>query len=106
MPRHKLEARRPSVTRRVSVTLDGGKEVHVLVTVGFDAEYQPKEIFCADFKAGTALHAIITDACILMSRLLQHGNPPADLLDSMGEPRSLIGRMAQVLDEFAKEHHE
>ena len=76
---------------------EGGKEKKILITVGFDDEGEPKEVFCADFKAGTTLHSIVMDACILLSRLLQHGDMPVELLDSMCQPPSLIGAIAAAI---------
>lgn len=94
--RQRLPDRRPSVTERVAVTLDGGKDTYVIVTVGFeDMEMKkPREVFCADFKAGTSLHAIVMDACILLSRLLQHGDTPQELASSLCQPHSLVGTIA------------
>lgn len=80
-----------------------GLEKMILVTVGFD-DHGPREVFCADFKAGTAMHSIVMDACILLSRLLQHGDSPDDILagmsgggDERDHKRSLIGRIAELL---------
>lgn len=90
MSRTQLSDRRPAVTQRVDVAV-GTKRVHVLVTYGFDSTGCVKEVFCADFKAGTDLHAIIVDACILISRLLQHGYTPQQLLATLTAPPSLLG---------------
>lgn len=69
-----------------------GKDHHILVTFGFDeTERHVREVFCADFKAGTDYHHLAVDACILVSRLLQHGATAQELLDSVGRPPSLIG---------------
>lgn len=91
--------RRFSVNRAVEVTLDSGKSLKVQVTVGFGTDGRPMEVFCADFKAGTAIHAVIMDACVLMSRLLQHGDSPREILESMCQGPSLIGHVAQVVAE-------
>jgi len=97
--RTKLNNRRANQTRRVTFTVEGGKEVHVLITVGFDEEGEPKEVFCASFKTGTTMNSIVMDACILFSRLLQHGDLPPDLLASMCQPPSLIGAIAAAVAE-------
>lgn len=104
MTRTPLPNRRPALTRKLTVTLDGGREVHILVTIGFEVNEAgtptvPREVFCADFKAGTALHGIVVDACILMSQMLQRGTAPRDLLASMGTPLSLVGQIAQAVAE-------
>jgi hypothetical protein len=110
MTRERLPDRRHSLTVRVPVTLDGGKEQVVLATIGFaDVEMtQPREVFCADFKAGTAMHAVMTDGCILLSRLLQHGDLPSELVASMCQPPSVLGSVAaavaaQVRDNVERE---
>lgn len=98
MARDRLPDRRPSETLVVPVVVDG-REVRILVTVGFaDAGMTvPREVFCADWKAGTSLHAIVMDACILMSRLLQHGDRPDELAGTLCQPPSLVGTIARAV---------
>lgn len=100
--RQKLQNRRDNTTRRVTWMQASGAHADVLVTVGIEGG-QVREVFCADskaFKAGSDQLAIVSDACILFSRLLQHGDLPTDIMASMCEPPSLIGAIAQaVLDE-------
>jgi len=79
---------------------DGGHTFKVLITIGFDAANNPIEVFCADFKAGTSLHSIVMDACILFSRLLQHGDEPDDLEHSMCQPHSLLGSIASAVAKY------
>jgi hypothetical protein len=71
-----------------------GKTQEVIVTVGFDLEGKPREVFCADWKSGAAMHSIVIDACILLSRLLQHGDSPADLAVTLCQPPSVLGAIA------------
>ena len=97
--RAKLPNRRESETRSVTFTADGGQDVNILITVGFDDEGDPKEVFCASFKAGTTMNSVVMDACILFSRLLQHGDLPPDLLASMCHPPSMIGAIAAAVAE-------
>jgi len=94
--RTRLPDRRPSLTTPVRVPMDGGKEIEITITVGFaDREMrEPREVFCNDFKAGTSLHAIVMDACILLSRCLQHGDHPAELARTCCQPPSLVGAIA------------
>lgn len=99
MARQVLNSRRPSETFAVPVQMDF-VEVKVLVTVGFDAAGNPMEVFCASFKAGTSLHAIVMDACILLSRLLQHGDGPSAVLRGMCQPYSLVGRIAEEVARY------
>lgn len=95
--RERLPDRRPSVTMPVTWAWANGHESKIVVTIGFDANRQAREVFCADFKVGSDFHALVMDACILMSRLLQHGDTPAELADTMCSPPSLIGIIAQAI---------
>lgn len=97
--RTKLSDRRASETRKITFAVESGGEMSVLITVGFDEEGEAKEVFCADFKAGTTLHSIVMDACVLFSRLLQHGDTPAELFASMCRPPSLIGAIAAAVSD-------
>jgi hypothetical protein len=104
--RRKLPDRRLSITSKVPVTLDM-KTWKILITVGFEVQIHlgkkhnvPLEVFCADFKAGTAIHTIVMDACILMSRLLQHGDTPEDIVKSLCQPPSLVGIIAQAVKDM------
>lgn len=95
--REKLPDRRFSVNARVVWTKYNGKQTNIVATIGFDANGKPKEIFCADFKAGSDNQAIVMDACILVSRLLQHGDTLDELLGSMCSPPSLLGTIIEVV---------
>lgn len=103
MAREKLPDRRPSITKKIPVAMDSQSSVTILITVGFadDAMTQPREVFCANWKTGTALHAIVMDSCVLMSRLLQHGDSPRALADTLCRPPSLIGAIAAAVAEMS-----
>ena len=72
-----------------------------LVSCGFDASGQVKEVFAKGHKQGSALDALIDDAMILLSIALQHGETAERLRGSMSrlgggigtatEPASLVG---------------
>jgi hypothetical protein len=94
--RTRLTDRRYSVTDRVPFVRSDGDEIRLTVTFGFDEEGQVREVFCADFKAGSDMHAAVMDACILLSRLLQHGDAPRELAATLCEPPSLIGCIAKA----------
>ena len=100
MPRIRLPNRRQSITQKIFVAMDGGKELKLLLTIGFDSDNKPKEVFCAGFRAGTALETIVMDACILMSRLLQYGNTPQELYKTMAQPPSVLGAIAKAIAEL------
>lgn len=108
--RQKLPDRRANATRKVTWTTYGGNERAILVTFGFREEasgepgavvyrYAVAEVFCADFRAGSDTLGIVTDTCILISRLFQLGESPEALLSSMCEPYSLIGTILHAARE-------
>lgn len=62
------------------------------------------EIFINGQKANSQLDVLASDGAILMSMLIQHGCPPADIARSMkrnpdGSPSSPLGRAAAFLIE-------
>lgn len=105
MTRQRLNDRRLSVTTPVTHTLGmTGQNLKVLVTFGFGSE-GVREVFCADFKAGSDNQALIMDACILISRLLQHGYSPAQLVASLCDPPSLLGAILRAAAEIDAQRH-
>lgn len=106
MAREKLPSRRANETRRVEFTMtdDENRPVSfsLLVTVGFDDNGRVKEVYCSSFRAGTAMNAIVMDACLLFSRLLQSGDDPRDIASSLVKPYnaiSLVGTIAKAVAE-------
>lgn len=99
--RTKLPNRRFSVTTYIVWQTAKGTNQKIIATIGFDEKGGAKEVFCADFKSGSDNQAVIMDACILVSRLLQHGDLPDDLLASMCNPPSLIG---VIVNAVLREH--
>ena len=101
--RARLPNRRPSKT--TTVAHDGRDYA---VTIGFDpATGIVREVFAGDGKTGSSHRrgatrhgdAILNDACVALSLLLQHDVKPAALAHSMGridngmEPASVIGAL-------------
>lgn len=91
MTRSRLPDRRPALT--LDLQHDGFRCV---LSAGFYADGRVGEVFVAGLKSGSSLDALIADAAVLVSRLLQHGVAPADLAGSMARlgddrPASLIG---------------
>lgn len=95
--RVKLRDRRDNTTLRVKWVQASGHTANVLMTVGINETGQIKELFCADFKTGSDQIGIITDACVLISQLLQHGATPKELVDGMSKPYSLVGYLIEAL---------
>ncbi len=97
--RTRLPDRRPSET--TTVVHDGRGYA---VTIGVDPVTGiVREVFACDFQTGSAMDAILNDACVALSLLLQHGVEPAALAHSMGridngsKPASVIGALVDHL---------
>lgn len=103
--RTRLPTRRPNITARVS----HNNETY-LITFGFDGEDQIREVFCADPRVGSDIHALLTDACIIISIALQNNIEAEVIAKSLGEnrsegaasgpPASLIGAIARSILEM------
>jgi hypothetical protein len=102
MSRVRMDDRRVADTRE----LEFG-EMRFMVTIGMYPDGRPGEVFARCGKAGSQMDALIDDACIVMSRLLQHGEAPAMLLSSLGRegdrPASVVGAIAEIVAEVDRE---
>ena len=100
MTREHLPGRRPNET--FDLEFDG---VRCAVTIGFISDGRPGEAFTGNAKVGSSMEAVLDDACILASLLLQHGVEPAALAKTMGRlgdgtaPASVIGAICDLLAE-------
>jgi hypothetical protein len=105
MTRTKLPNKRYSVQQKTTINLDG-VDFHVILTIGFRdcARTQPAEVFSSSFKVGTSMNAIISDACVLLSRLYQHGDSPRDIADSLSEPPTLVGKIALIVADMVSDN--
>ena len=80
------------------------------VTIGFYPDGRLGEVFSSGVKVGSDLDAILADACVAISLLLQHGVTPAALARSMGRagdgitPASVIGALSDCLAEQEPDH--
>ncbi|MCW5750865.1 MAG: hypothetical protein KIT81_06940 [Alphaproteobacteria bacterium] len=68
------------------------------MTVGYDRAGDPREIFIASGKSGSALRLLMEDASVLASLLLQHGYSPAELRQRLGGDNSAIGAALAVAE--------
>ena len=105
MTRVRLPARRRNTIREVAWSGQC-----FAVCVGYDSAGQPLEVFADGHKTGSAMAAVIDDACIVISVALQHGIAPGDLAHSLstvptwengvrGEgPASPIGAILSALE--------
>ena len=89
-----------------------------LIDVGFDHDGHVREVFMAGSKSGSEVNGLITDACILLSLLLQMGQRPAwicgrlatplpsDIVGAGPELSSLIGAVAAQAAILERDHGE
>ncbi len=98
MTRERLPTRRPSET--ADLEFDG---VRYAVTIGFFPDGRLGEAFAGNAKVGSGVEAILDDACILVSLLLQNGVEAAALAKTVGRleggkvPASIIGAICDTL---------
>jgi hypothetical protein len=97
MSRVRLPDRRAAETVRLE---HGGQRF--TVTVGFYPDGRPGEVFTHGIRSGSTLDALLADACVVVSCLIQHGVEPRDLAGSMGrlgnaEPASVIGAVIDLV---------
>ena len=104
--RQRLPERRPNQT----VDLIHGN-MSFAITFGYDPDTgEPREVFTHGAKVGSNMDAILDDACVLLSLVLQHGVKSSSLSKSMGyygdsnEPCSIIGRLVNLLAEQEQEN--
>lgn len=107
MNRTSLPQRRPSMTQRAE---HSGFEY--TLTVGFDKAGQPREVFADGAKYGSDRAHVVSDACVLISLLLQHGAQPDAIAKSLGteispfagpQASSIIGAIVGELQAIAGE---
>lgn len=97
MTRTRLPDRRFAET--VMLEHDGTR---FMVTIGFYPDGRPGEVFTHGARSGSNLDALLADACVVVSCLMQHSVQPADLAASMGrlgnaEPASIIGAVVDLV---------
>src|SRR4029079_6913955 len=71
--------------RRAAATVDlehGGSRF--TVTIGFYPDGRPGEVFPHGIRPGSGLDALLADACVLLSLLMQYDVEPTQIADSMG----------------------
>jgi hypothetical protein len=71
------------------------------VTIGFYDDGRPGEVFVHGIRTGSALDALLADACVVVSVLMQHGVEPRELAASMGRlgnagPASVLGAVIDL----------
>jgi hypothetical protein len=73
-----------------------------MVTIGFYPDGRPGEVFTHGIRTGSGLDALLADACVVVSCLIQHGVEPREIASSMGrvgnaEPASVIGAVVDLV---------
>ncbi len=99
MTRNRLPNRRPNET--VDLIFN---DTRYAVTVGYDPDNgRIGEVFTHGAKVGSNMDAMLDDACVALSMLIQYGAEPCDLGSSMGRhgegnaPASIVGALADLL---------
>ena len=97
MTRVRLPDRRAAET--VMLDHDGTR---FMVTIGFYPDGRPGEVFTHGARSGSNLDALLADACVVVSCLIQHGVEPHGLATSMGrlgntQPASVIGAVVDLV---------
>lgn len=82
-----------------------------MVTIGFYPDGRPGEVFTHGAPSGSTLDALLADACVVVSCLIQHGIEPRDLSVSMGrlgnaEPASIIGAVVDLVATASAARHQ
>ena len=103
MTRVRLPDRRAAET--VQLDYDGAR---YMVTIGFYPDGKPGEVFTHGARSGSNLDAVLADACVAISCLMQHGVEPRDLAASMGrlgnaEPASIIGAVVDLVSKTSRD---
>src|ERR1700755_3366759 len=96
MTRQRLPDRRAAQT----VALEHGG-ARFMVTIGFYPDGRPGEVFTHGIRSGSNLDALLADACVVVSCLIQHDIEPCEIASSMGrlgnaEPASIIGAVIDL----------
>ena len=96
MTRERLPHRRAAET--VELEHNGSR---FTVTIGFYPDGRPGEVFTHGIRSGSNLDALLADACVVVSCLMQHGVEPREIAGSMGrlgnaEPASIIGAVIDL----------
>ena len=105
MTRERLPNRRFAET----VVLEHGGQ-RFTVTIGLYPDGRPGEVFTHGARSGSNLDALLADACVVVSCLIQHGAEPRDLAASMGrlgsaEPASVIGAVLDLVAAVSTPRH-
>jgi len=102
MNRKRLPNRRLNQT----VDIDFGGAVYA-VTVGYQMDGTPAEVFAHGAKTGSQIDLLLDDVCVALSLALQHGIDPRALAASMGtlstgDRASVVGAVVDLLASEAR----
>jgi hypothetical protein len=97
MTRMRLPDRRAAETFRLEY-----EGTQFMITIGFYPDGRPGEVFTHGARSGSNMDALLADACVVISCLIQHGAEPSDLAGSMGRlssasPASVIGAVVDLV---------
>ena len=97
MTRERLPDRRAAETVQIE---HGGQRF--TVTIGYYPDGRAGEVFTHGMRTGSSLDALLADASVLLSLLMQHGIESRELASSMArlgssEPASIIGAVVDLI---------
>jgi hypothetical protein len=111
-----MPGRRTGFTEPLTFREGEAGEITTFITCNFDAYGRIREVFCADPRVGSDIHALLTDGCILISIYLQTGGEPELLPGSLGEnraegeksgpPSSILGAVARAILRLQQHYNE
>lgn len=96
-------SRRRLPNRRLSKTFElMHRDLRHHVSIGYYSDtLKAGEVFARGPKAGSMMEAVLSDACTLMSLLLQYGASPEEIARAMarnmGPPATILGAIADLL---------
>ena len=106
--RNRTRDSQPGETRMIRWTGSDDQLTEYSVTVGYYLDGRPGEVFANGAKVGSAMRALLEDACVVVSLALQHGIEPSALAHSLARvpvsetesaPASVIGAVVELLAE-------
>jgi hypothetical protein len=95
--------------RRDQITLPlAWQDITLILSVGYFPDGRPGEVFVRGLKPGAHLDALLDDAAVLISRLLQHGDSIVEIKKSLGagpsrtESLTLLATIVEAVERLAR----
>ena len=96
MSRTDLPTRHFSVTSKLTHERADSHSMNIIGTFSLDGKGKVRAVFCSSFKDGADLRALVIDACICLSLLLQHGYTARAIRDKLTpSPQSILSTLIE-----------